>query len=143
MQQERIAILGGGNLGRALALGWAKAGMAAADITVTRRQTDRIADLGDRGFEITADNPAAVAAARTLIVAVQPQQVPALIDEIRSAIDPARHVVISVVSGVTIASLIAVNSGHGRVSIRRRCCWRDSCSMTTFNAVTRPNAGPS
>jgi pyrroline-5-carboxylate reductase len=105
MSQERIAILGGGNLGRALALGWAKAGTPAASITVTRRQADRIADLGDRGFEITADNPAAVAAADTLIVAVQPQQVAALIEEIRNAIDPARHVVISVVSGVTIASL--------------------------------------
>ena len=40
-----------------------------------------------------------------MLLAVQPQQITDLLDEIRDDIDPVRHKVISVVSGVTVAQL--------------------------------------
>jgi pyrroline-5-carboxylate reductase len=108
-----IAILGGGNLGRALALGWVRSGrFTPGQIIVTRRQTAKLADLEAAGFTVTADNLAAVRNADTVVVAVQPQQFAALQTGIAAALDPARHQVISVVSGVAIAELRALLGGR-------------------------------
>lgn len=103
---KKIAVLGGGNLGRALATGWVAAGrVEPADVHITRRQTDKIDDLAEAGFVVGSDNGAAVAACDVVVLAVQPQQLDSLMDEIVSAIDIQRHRVISVVSGASIARL--------------------------------------
>jgi len=103
---SKLAILGGGNLGRALALGWARAGLLPApEIAITRRQAERLSDLGDAGYVVGSDNRAAVRAAEILLVAVQPQQLHELAEDVAGEIDAGRHRVISVVSGVTIAQL--------------------------------------
>jgi pyrroline-5-carboxylate reductase len=105
-QRPSIAILGGGNLGRALALGWVESGLYAPDrIWITRRTPDRLQPLADAGFRVGTDNRAAVAASTIVLIAVQPQQVAALLQEIEAAIDSARHRVLSVVSGVSIRQL--------------------------------------
>ncbi|MEX1182039.1 MAG: pyrroline-5-carboxylate reductase [Gemmatimonadota bacterium] len=101
-----VAILGGGNLGGALALGWTKAGYCAPDqLYITRRQTDKLADFAAAGFRVSADNRAAVAAADVLVLAVSPQQLDALLVDVRSGVVPERHRIVSVVSGVSIAQL--------------------------------------
>lgn len=103
---EPVAILGGGNLGQALARGWVASGLLPAErISVTRRQADLLEPLGELGIHVGSDNEAAVRRSRNLVIAVQPQQVEQLVDEIRAALDPGRHSVISVVSGVTINQL--------------------------------------
>ncbi len=103
---SKIAVLGGGNLGHALALGWVRAGLrAAADVHITRRQSEKLADLGERGFVVGSDNVAAVQACDVVVLAVQPLQLDALIQEIRDALETDRHRVISVVSGATIAQI--------------------------------------
>jgi pyrroline-5-carboxylate reductase len=100
-----IAILGGGNLGQALARGWVKAGRyRPAEVTLTRRQRDRLSDLSAAGYAVGGDNAAAVRARRTIVIAVQPQQLEALMEDIRSALTPS-HRLISVVSGVSMAQL--------------------------------------
>jgi pyrroline-5-carboxylate reductase len=102
----RIAILGGGNLGRALALGWASTGGLPADaITVTRRDVEKLSDLAEQGMRVTDDNAAAIADADTIVVAVLPPQVTGLLREIRSALVPGRHRIVSVATGVSIASM--------------------------------------
>lgn len=102
----KLAILGGGNLGRALAVGWVRAGvLPASAIAVTRRQSAKLADLGDAGYAVGADNQAAVREAEILLVAVQPQQLHELLDDIAGEVDPERHRVLSVVSGVTVEQL--------------------------------------
>jgi pyrroline-5-carboxylate reductase len=101
---QRLAILGGGNLGTAIAHGLVTAGRyAAADVTVTRRHVPLLDDLARQGFDTGSDNRAAVRAADTLIIAVQPGQLPDLMEEIRNDVDAARHVLISTCSGVAIA----------------------------------------
>lgn len=101
-----IAVLGGGNLGQALARGWVGAGRApASEVHVTRRQDDKLADLAEEGFRVGDDNHAAVSACDLVVVAVQPQQLDALLDEMGSALVPGRHTVLSVVSGASIARL--------------------------------------
>lgn len=106
LEQEGIAILGAGNIGRALALGWVAAGLRCAErITLTRRRTEWLADLAQQGFCTTSDNVAAVRASATIVLAVQPTQLSTLAEEIGSALDPERHMVISLVSGVRLAEL--------------------------------------
>ena len=104
--RRRIAILGGGNLGQALARGWTAAGAVATDdLHVVRRRPERLAELGALGITTGADNRAAAEAAELIVIAVQPQQIEGLLGEIQSTLDPTRHRVVSVVSGVSIAVL--------------------------------------
>lgn len=101
-----IAILGAGNIGQALATGWVSAGTRdAGEIVLTRREVERLDDLAERGFRVTSDNREAVRAARVVVLAVQPQQLAELLEEIAPALDPDRHLLISVVSDVTIGDV--------------------------------------
>lgn len=102
----KIAVLGGGNLGRALATGWAAAGhVKPGDVHVTRRQTEKLDDLAEAGFVVGSDNAGAVDACDLVVLAVQPQQLDSLLTEIVSRLDAGRHRVVSVVSGASIAGL--------------------------------------
>ena len=101
-----LAILGGGNLGQALARGLARSGTLPPErIHVTRRRPDGLEGLASEGFPVGTDNLAAIQEAGTVLIAVQPQQITDLLDEIRDDLDPGRHKVISVVSGVTVPQL--------------------------------------
>jgi pyrroline-5-carboxylate reductase len=103
-----IAILGGGNVGQALARGLIAARrFQPADIALTRRHADKLAEMAAAGLQTGGDNLAAIARARQVVVAVQPRQLDALLAEIRGALDPKRHTLISVVTGVSIAQIRA------------------------------------
>lgn len=103
---RELAILGGGNIGQALARGWVASGQRRPEeITITRRQTALLQELAERGMRVQADNHEAVRRADTVVIAVQPQQLVELLQEIQDDLDPERHLVISVVSDVTIADI--------------------------------------
>lgn len=102
----RIAVLGGGNLGRALARGWVAAGLVAPeDVHVTRRQVAKLSDLAHDGYVVGAQNRAAVEASELVVLAVQPQQLDELLADVGDALRPGRHRVVSVVSGASLAGL--------------------------------------
>jgi pyrroline-5-carboxylate reductase len=101
-----VAILGGGNLGQALAHGWARLGQISPnDITITRRQVEKLDELAEAGFSVGSDNAEAVRTSRTVLIAVQPQQLAPLLDDIRDTLDVTRQHLISVVSGVSIEQI--------------------------------------
>ena len=103
-KSQRVAILGGGNLGSALALGWAHSpGINKSNITITRRQVEKLDDLAAEGYRVSSDNIASIADAEVVVIAVQPQQLHELLDGIGGALDSSRHRVISTVSGVSVA----------------------------------------
>jgi pyrroline-5-carboxylate reductase len=105
-KERRIAILGGGNLGRALAMGWVESGYCPAErIHITRRNPDKLTFFADAGFNVGSDNAEAVRSADVIVLAVQPQQIGELTEEIQSSIEPGRHRIISVASGVSIRQL--------------------------------------
>ncbi|MDH3421468.1 MAG: NAD(P)-binding domain-containing protein, partial [Gemmatimonadota bacterium] len=109
---SKLAILGGGNLGRALALGWVGAGrLSASDIHVTRRQGEKLSDLAKLGYQTGEDNLAAVRDSELIVLAVQPQQLDSLLAEIAGELDPAKHRLVSVVSGVSTAHIRAAVGG--------------------------------
>ena len=105
-ERPKVSILGVGNLGRALATGWVRAQLfTAAEITLTRRDSAKLEDLAQSGHPVGSDNTTAVSASDVLVLAVQPQQLQALLEEIRPGLDGGRHRVISVVSGVSIRQI--------------------------------------
>jgi pyrroline-5-carboxylate reductase len=101
----RTAIIGCGNLGRALATGMADSGMDPALIAVTRRNTAAIAHLAERGIHTGTDNAAAAAGAQVVILAVKPYNADAILREIAPVIDPTRHMVVSVITGITLSHI--------------------------------------
>ena len=69
--KRSIAILGGGNLGRALAMGWVESSFCeAGQITITRRNPDKLTFFADAGFRVGSDNVEAARDADVIILAV-------------------------------------------------------------------------
>jgi len=113
-----VAVLGGGNIGAAIARGLVAGGIASAPgITLTRRNEESLATLRSEGFDVTTDNVRAVRSAGLVILAVTPQQLNALLAEIKESVDGRRHTIVSVVSGATIAE-IRRHLGTGVVVVR-------------------------
>lgn len=103
MSAKKLAIIGGGNLGTALAKGWVESGLFKAKrITVTRRHPDKLASLAELGIQTTSDNAAAALEAGVVVLAIQPGQLDDVMSTLSVAIDPARHTVVSTLTGVSI-----------------------------------------
>lgn len=102
---KKIAIIGGGNLGTAIAEGLLKSEFSkAGELTVTKRNTSTLRALADRGVPVTDDNAAAVRRSEVIILAVKPFQVSDLLRGIKKEMT-AKKLLISVVTGVTITDL--------------------------------------
>ncbi|WP_211328986.1 pyrroline-5-carboxylate reductase [Thermomonospora umbrina] len=95
-----IAILGAGKMGEALLSGVLRAGRRPGELVVTARRAERGALLRERyGVEVVT-NAEAAKTAGTLILAVKPQDMGALLDELRPHVSPGR-LVISMAAGIT------------------------------------------
>jgi pyrroline-5-carboxylate reductase len=105
-KQNRIAILGGGNIGLAIARGLSKSKeYSPENIFITRKNIDLISDYKKKGFNVTKDNLEAVKNSNVVIIAVQPQQLNDLLQEISKELKPSKHILISVVSGAGIKAI--------------------------------------
>lgn len=103
---QRIAIIGGGNLGTAIAEGLISSSFCPANsITITKRNTATLQALADKGCTIYSDNKKAVAENDVIILAVKPYNYAAILQEIKEAFNPQRHVLISVITGVWLHHL--------------------------------------
>lgn len=101
-----LAILGAGNIGRAIGMGLASSDYLPPErIILTRRRLEHLQDLIAQGYGADTDNRKAVRDSRIVIVAVEPSQLDAVLDEIAGELDPERHILVSVVSGAGIAAM--------------------------------------
>ena len=102
---KKIAIIGGGNLGTAIAEGLLKSKFCkSGDITVTKRNIDSLHALVKRGVKVTADNSLAVSNADIIILAVKPYQVSEVLGSFQQSIK-TKHILVSVVTGVLIKDI--------------------------------------
>src|SRR5687767_6566494 len=102
---KSIAIIGGGNLGNAMAEGLINSNFCQpGQLTVTKRNTSTLHHLHEKGILITNDNAFAVRNAEIIIIAVKPFQVEEVIKGLRNELQPG-SLLISVVTGVTISQL--------------------------------------
>ena len=106
MNHFDLAVLGGGNMGRALIGGLLRQGMRPERITVGERESSAREAL-QREFGLTAasDNAAAVRGADVVVVAVKPQDVATVLSPLAGELARRRPLVLSVVAGVRIAAL--------------------------------------
>ena len=107
---KRIAIIGGGNLGTAIAEGLLASGFAAAqDIVITKRNTLTLESLQQKGVEVSRDNSYAVQKSNLIVLAVKPFQVKEVLEGIRNQLGE-QHLLVSVVTGVSIKDIEEVVS---------------------------------
>lgn len=105
--ETTIAILGTGNIGQAIAEGIVNSGEYDPEqLILTRRNTYSLKELKDQGYRVQSDNRDAVRSAKTIIIAVQPQQLQNLLAEIRADLDPERHIIISTITAVSINEIL-------------------------------------
>lgn len=110
---KKIAIIGGGNLGKAIAEGLVKSGFTeAGHILVTRRRVEQIRYLEDRGILVGDDNLEAVRFADLIILAVKPFQVNDVLGQIAPELDPERHVLCSVITGISLATMAGITGSR-------------------------------
>jgi len=103
---DRIAILGAGNIGQAMAEGMVlTGGFKPSQIYLTRRRIKLLENLKKQGFIVTNDNAEAVISCKTVIIAVQPDHLDSLLDSIRNSVKPGKHLVLSSVTGLSTSEI--------------------------------------
>ncbi|HEY1020310.1 MAG TPA: pyrroline-5-carboxylate reductase [Sediminibacterium sp.] len=103
---KKIAIIGGGNLGAAMAEGLINSGFVLPNhLIVTRRNIAALKSLEERGVMVSNDNTEAVKYADWIVLAVKPFQVKEVLTQIQPFLDVKKHSLISVVTGVWIKDL--------------------------------------
>lgn len=108
MNQNSITIIGGGNLGSAIAEGLliSKA-FQPNEIIVTRRKVEKLNHLKEQGVYVTNDNSWAAAKSKYVVLAIKPYQIREVLQSIQPSILPPEHVLISVVTGAGLADMEA------------------------------------
>lgn len=110
---KKICIIGGGNLGQAIAEGLISSGfIKAKDITITRRNIEQLEPLKAKGVNVLADNVKAVKGAAWIILAVKPFQVAAILKEISPVLQAGKQALISVITGVSLEDLAAMTGNE-------------------------------
>lgn len=97
-----IHIIGGGNLGVAIALGISKYTVG-NQVTVTRRNIENIQYLEKNGILVSSSNTSEIAKADLVILAVKPYQAQLVLKEIAPFV--SGKILISAISGVTIEAI--------------------------------------
>src|SRR5206468_8073420 len=104
--KDKIAIIGGGNLGSAIAEGLINSKFAKPQhIIVTKRNIATLRSLEERGVMITNDNAEAIRYAKWIILAVKPFQVKDILQQLKDGLDPLQHQIVNVMTGVWIKDL--------------------------------------
>jgi pyrroline-5-carboxylate reductase len=99
--EKRIAIVGAGRLGESLLRGFLSSGWRTTDdLVVTARRSERRDELTTRfGVQAIESNAEAVAGARLAIIAVKPQDVDTVLEQIAPSVS-STHTLLSVAAGV-------------------------------------------
>ncbi|MBU1050113.1 pyrroline-5-carboxylate reductase [Candidatus Bipolaricaulota bacterium] len=106
MTVHKMAIIGGGNLGKAIARGLVAYGdMTAETIWITRRSEKALEQLQAEGFATTTDNAEAIEGSSLIVIAVRPKQMDAVLDEIAPHLDPNSQILVSTASDVRIENI--------------------------------------
>ena len=105
---KKIAIIGGGNLGTAIAEGLIKSKFCKpADITITKRNITTLDHLVKKGVIVTSDNNAAIRSSDLVILAIKPFQVSEVLNSVKKDLT-VKHILASVVTGVLINDIAEI-----------------------------------
>ncbi|TDO23392.1 pyrroline-5-carboxylate reductase [Sediminibacterium goheungense] len=103
---KKLAIIGGGNLGAAMAEGLIKSGFIhPSHLIITKRNTDTLKHLEEQGAMVSNNNIEAVKYADWILLAIKPFQLKEVLTEMQPFLDPLRHTLISVVTGAWVKDI--------------------------------------
>jgi len=112
-----LTIIGSGNIGFSLAKGLVKSGQyQAQDIVLTKRSSTGNEEIRAAGFQVSHQNSDAIAGADIVVLAVLPQQLRKVMEEIADAVSP-NQIIVSVASGVSCADIKAI-LGTDKIVVR-------------------------
>ena len=115
-QQSQVAVVGAGIMGEALIAALISSGVNPELITISEKRADRSAELVGQYSIKQAPLASNVAAADALLLVVKPQDMAAVLEEIKGSINPSA-VVITFAAGKTI-SFISNALGTGNPVVR-------------------------
>ena len=105
----KIAILGGGNLGIAIAEGLLKnKSVSPGDISMTRRRPELLHQLKSRGIRVSNDNKLAIIDANFIFLTVKPHQAETVLKEIKTSLSKGKQVLVSAVTGYSISQISSI-----------------------------------
>jgi pyrroline-5-carboxylate reductase len=99
-----IAVIGAGKMGEALISGLLKAGTSPDDVLITERYEARAQELTQRYGVKAVTNAEAAKLADTLVVAVKPQDMDALLAELSTSVTPDR-LIVTIAAGVPTSAI--------------------------------------
>jgi pyrroline-5-carboxylate reductase len=99
-----LAIVGGGKIGEALLSGLLRGEAKPGDIVVVEHYQERKAYLTDKYGVQCVDIEEAVKASRTVLIAVKPQDIDAVLDQLAPHVT-SDHLIVSVAAGITTAKI--------------------------------------
>ena len=104
----KIAVVGAGNMGGAVARSLVKAGVVpAADVTVSDLSDAVLQRFSEQGYPVMHDNAQAVKGADVVFLVVKPWLVEQLVNELKRALDYASQVFVCIAAGITPEQLTA------------------------------------
>ena len=104
----KIAVVGAGNMGGAVARSLVKAGVVpAADVTVSDLSDAVLQRFSEQGYPVTHNNAQAVQGADVVFLVVKPWLVEQLVGELKGALDYASQVFVCIAAGITPEQLTA------------------------------------
>lgn len=116
VRRPRIGFLGAGQMAGALARAWTSAGLVEpADGLASDPNPEARTRFSERcGWRCLPSNRDVVVDSEVLILAVKPQTLPQLLDDVRVLIQP-RHLVVSILAGVPLSRLAEQLGGSCRL----------------------------
>ncbi len=103
---NKIAIIGGGNLGTAIAEGLISSEFAQSDnITITKRNIATLQSLKEKGIIVSDDNIEAIKNSEWIILSVKPFQVKEILQQLKPHLNPKKHKLVSVITGIWIKDM--------------------------------------
>ncbi len=101
MKVKKLAIIGGGNLGTAIAKGLLSNGLLeASQIYITRRRTSLLDEFREKGVNVSNDNQLAAKGADVILLGVKPYQLEQVVKEIAPELTGGT-ILISLATGIS------------------------------------------
>jgi pyrroline-5-carboxylate reductase len=133
--QHSLAFIGGGNMARSLIGGLIARGASATKMTVADPATAALDHLAQRyGVQVTQDNAKAVENAQAVILAVKPQELRKVVQQLAPSL-AHRPVLISVAAGITTADIHRWSGGLPVVRAMPNRPALEGCGMTALYAT--------
>lgn len=105
----KISIIGCGNLGSSIATGLlAQENFNSENLTLTRRNLEGLSDFKSKGVNLLNNNQEAVRNADVVLLGVKPFNIVPILQEITPYLDPKKQIIISLATGVTLASMYQI-----------------------------------